>query len=153
MRRRKHVAKALSYITSSGRLLVFRQPDFPDAGIQVPGGSVEAGEALEAAALREAREETGLTDLVVQSYLGSVEYELKVDVGQPHLRHFFHLEYVGPEPAPSRWQHSELTPSTGGAKVRFELWWEPLASVKLAWEMDHYLEALKLRLERAGVRA
>lgn len=145
MRRRKHVAKALTYITREDRLLVFRQPDSPGAGIQVPGGSVEADEALEAAALREAREETGLAELVLQSYLGSVEYELKVDAGPPHLRHFFHLAYTGPQVTP--WQHVELTPSTGGTPVRLELWWEPLASVQLDWEMDHYLEALKQKLD------
>src|SRR6187549_471994 len=109
LRRRKHVAKALAYITHGGRLLVFRQPDFPDAGIQVPGGSVEPGEVLEAAALREAREETGLSGLVVHSYLGSVEYELKVDSGPPHLRHFFHLVYGGPGRA--SWPHVESKPS------------------------------------------
>ena len=151
MRRRKHVAKALTYITREQRLLVFRQPEFPDAGIQVPGGSVEAGEGLEAAALREAHEETGLGELVLQSYLGSVEYELKVDVGPPHLRHFFHLAYAGSLTPP--WQHVELKPSTGGAPVRLELWWEPLSSVRLDWEMDHYLEVLKQRLERATAKA
>lgn len=144
MPRRKHVAKALSYITRDGRLLVFRQPDFPSAGIQVPGGSVEVGEALEAAALREAREETGLVELVVQSYLGTAAYELKVDVGDPHLRHFFHLVYSGP--MRERWEHTELTPSTGARPVRFELWWEPLSSVELAWDMDAFLEPLKARL-------
>ena len=144
LRRRKHVAKALSYITHGGRLLVFRQPELPDAGIQVPGGSVEAGEPLEAAALREAREETGLGELIVQSYLGSVEYELKVDVGPPHLRHFFHLAYTGPSLA--RWEHVEPKPSTSGAPLRFELWWEPLSSAQLDWEMDFYLEELKRRL-------
>ena len=143
-RRRKHVAKALTYITHAGRLLVFRQPHDPDAGIQVPGGSVEAGEALEAAALREAREETGLAELVVQSYLGSVEYELKVDVGPPHLRHFFHLAYVGP--SVERWEHVGSRPSSGSAPVRFELWWEPLSSAELDWEMDVDLDALKERL-------
>jgi 8-oxo-dGTP pyrophosphatase MutT (NUDIX family) len=150
MRRRKLVAKALTYITHEGSLLVFRQPDFPGAGVQVPGGSVEAGEALEAAALREAREETGLTELVVQSYLGSVEYELKVDVGPPHLRHFFHLVNVGP--APARWQHTELSPSTGGPPVRLELSWEPLSTVRLDWEQDHYLEDLKQRLARPSAK-
>jgi len=144
MRRRKHVAKALTYITQGARLLVFRQPDFPDAGVQVPGGSVEPNESLEEAALREAREETGLADLVVRSYLGSIEYELKVDVGPPHLRHFFHLTYDGL--SPERWEHVELKPSTGGAPPRFELWWEPLSTARLDWEMDQYLELLKHKL-------
>ena len=145
MPRRKHVAKALSYITHERRLLVFRQPDFPYQGIQVPGGSVEVGEELEAAALREAREETGLAELVVQSYLGTAAYELQVDVGDPHLRHFFHLAYSGP--VRERWEHLETKPSTAAPAVRFELWWEPLSSVQLAWDMDAFLEPLKARLK------
>lgn len=143
MPRRKHVPKALVYITQDDRLLLFRKPAQPEAGIQVPGGSVEPGEALEAAALREAHEETGLSGLVLRSYLGSAEYELKVDVGPAHLRHFFHLVYAGPSPA--RWEHVELKPAPA-APVRFELWWEPLPSVRLDWEMDHCLEALRQRL-------
>jgi 8-oxo-dGTP pyrophosphatase MutT (NUDIX family) len=150
MPRRKHVAKALVYITQGDKLLVFRQPASPAAGVQIPGGSVEPSEALEAAALREAQEETGLTGLVVQSYLGSAEYELKVDVGPPHLRHFFHLAYAGS--APARWEHAELK-AVHAEPVRLELSWEPIDSVRLDWEMDHYLDALKQRLERAGAIA
>ena len=148
MPRRKHVAKALVYITQGDKLLVFKQPESPRAGVQIPGGSVEPGEALEAAALREAHEETGLSGLVVQSYLGSAEYELKVDVGPPHLRHFFHLAYAGTSPA--RWEHIERTPSLPVAPPRFELWWEPIASARLDWEMDHYLDLVKQRLERGA---
>ncbi len=143
MPRRKHVAKALVYITHGDSLLVFRQPERPDLGVQVPGGSVEPSEALEAAALREAREETGLGGLVVQSYLGSIEYELKVDVGAPHLRHFFHVAYPGP--MRSSWELVEQKPSTG-VSTRRELSWEPLSNVELDWEMDACLELLKQRL-------
>ncbi len=55
--------RVLAYITQGDRLLVFRHTRSPEADIQVPGGTVEAGEAPEAAALREAREESGLAVL------------------------------------------------------------------------------------------
>lgn len=129
----------MTYITQRGRLLVFRQMDFPEQGTQVPGGTVEAGEKLAAAALREAREETGLRGLTIERYLGCAPYHLKVDVGASHLRHFFHLECS--EDAPQRWQHLGSFPADR-PPVRFELWWEPLGSVQLDWEMDAYLEGI-----------
>lgn len=54
-------------------LLVFRHPT---AGVQLPAGSVELGEAVEAAALREVAEETGLTDTVIVASLGTRTYTL-----------------------------------------------------------------------------
>jgi len=136
--------KVLAYVTQGEQLLVFRQPLFPELGVQVPGGSVEPGEALQAAVLREAREETGLDALELGAYLGSATYELKVDTGPAHLRHFFHLIHDGA--APPRWQHREAEPGSRGVPNRFELWWEPLASARLDWEMDAYLAALRQRL-------
>lgn len=132
-------AKALAYVTRGGRLLVFEQPEFPAQGVQVPGGSVELGETPELAALREASEETGLRELSVVRYLGSAEYRLKVDVGPPHLRHFFHVSCA--EPTPERWLRFGSFPQ-GRAPVRFELRWEPLERVRLDWEMDAYLPLL-----------
>jgi 8-oxo-dGTP diphosphatase len=56
-----------------GRLLVIRRGHAPSAGRwSVPGGRVEPGETLEVAAVREAREETGL-DVVVGEVAGQVE--------------------------------------------------------------------------------
>ncbi|MDF3064726.1 MAG: hydrolase [Polyangiaceae bacterium] len=127
-------AKALGYVTRAGRLLVFRQLGRPDQGVQVPGGSVEPGESLADAARREVQEETGLTSLRVARYLGAAVYELKVDAGPPHLRHFFHVVVEGA--GPERWQH------VGSKDVTFELWWERLESVRLDWEMGVYLAAL-----------
>jgi len=42
----------------------------PEAGIQFPAGTVEPGEDIEAAARREAAEETGINGLVLMRFLG-----------------------------------------------------------------------------------
>ena len=54
-------------------LLVFKHPT---AGIQIPAGTVEVGEALETAVKREAYEETGLQSVEIEAYLGCFENEL-----------------------------------------------------------------------------
>jgi len=51
-------------------LLLFTHPDFPDAPIQIPGGTVEQDEAIEDALSREILEETGLAGLEVERKLG-----------------------------------------------------------------------------------
>lgn len=135
------VPKVLCYVIRRSQLLLLKQPDRPDRGVQVPGGSVEPGEDLASAALREAREETGLSALSVLSYLGSATYELKVDVGPPHLRHFFHLRCD--EPSRERWQYIEPATLSRPFAQRFELWWEPLESARLDWEMDRFLDVLR----------
>ncbi len=136
------VPKVLCYVIWQGQLLLLRQPDRPDRGVQVPGGSVEPDEELASAALREAREETGLRALSLGSYLGSANYELKVDVGPPHERHFFHLRCE--EPPNARWLHIEPATPTRPFAQRFELWWEPIESARIDWEMDRFLSVLRL---------
>lgn len=42
----------------------------PGGGLQIPAGTVEPGEPYDVAALREAREETGLTDIELADELG-----------------------------------------------------------------------------------
>ncbi len=70
-------AKVTAFVTRDGdmgrELLVFRHPT---AGVQLPAGSVEAGEETEAAALREVTEETGLTDIITVAKLGTRTYPL-----------------------------------------------------------------------------
>jgi 8-oxo-dGTP diphosphatase len=120
------IYKVFAYITNQNRLLVFRHTDFPEAGIQVPAGTVMAGEELVTAVLREAWEETGLRDLAVQSYLGEQIRDMK-DVGKNeiHHRHFFHLVCDGNPP--NQWQHDETDPSDGGTvPIRFEFFWAGL---------------------------
>ena len=55
-------------------LLVFKHPT---AGIQIPAGTVEEGEALETAVKREVYEETGLQFVEIENYLGCFENELE----------------------------------------------------------------------------
>ena len=71
------VHKVTAFITRESKngqqLLLFRHPN---AGVQIPAGTVEEGESWQTAALREAHEETGLTQLTVQGYLGKINNEL-----------------------------------------------------------------------------
>ncbi|HZC27109.1 MAG TPA: NUDIX domain-containing protein [Actinopolymorphaceae bacterium] len=63
--------KVTTFVTrgsgATAELLVFWHPG---SGTQVPGGTVEDGEAFEAAARREVTEETGLSDLELVDDLG-----------------------------------------------------------------------------------
>ncbi|MGB3305682.1 MAG: NUDIX domain-containing protein [Thermomicrobiales bacterium] len=63
--------------TSEGRnrLLLVAHPDHPKAGVQMPAGTMEPGEAPEDAALREAREEAGLAGLVIAGLLGRHSFD------------------------------------------------------------------------------
>ena len=48
--------KVLAYITHGERLLIFSHPDCPEAGLQVPAGTLEPGEDPAEGAMREAWE-------------------------------------------------------------------------------------------------
>ena len=120
------VQKVFAYITNRNALLVFTHRDFPEAGIQVPAGTVEENEDVRAAVLREAEEETGLSGLVLASYLGEQILDISwFKAGEVHHRHFFHL-LCGGDP-PERWLHAEANPSDGSpAPIWFEFFWAAL---------------------------
>jgi 8-oxo-dGTP pyrophosphatase MutT (NUDIX family) len=125
-----HKRKAFAYVTHRDaigeRLLVFSHPRAPAAGIQVPAGTVDAGESPEAAVLREAHEETGLAGLVLVRFLGERVRDM-TDAGRDEVHHrfFFHLRCPGTPAA--RWQHWEEYPSeTPGARHLFEFFWARL---------------------------
>ncbi len=66
-----YLEKVTAFITRSGpdgtELLLFQHPN---AGIQIPAGTVEEGETLEQAVLREVSEETGLTHARIIRHIG-----------------------------------------------------------------------------------
>ena len=119
----RFVGKVYAYITHGERLLVLRQPASPDAGIQIPGGTIEPGETPETAVLREAYEETGLEDLTIHCYLGHSNFDLRpYGYNKVNRRHFFHLVYHGDPP--QTWQHFERTPHSGETEpIEFSLFW------------------------------
>jgi 8-oxo-dGTP diphosphatase len=139
--------KAFAYVTSQERLLVFVHVDFPDAGVQVPAGTVLPSEAPGAAAVREAYEETGLDQFWEVDFLGMSEFDARpYGKDEIHRRHFFHLPLRGP--APERWRHHERDPSDGlGTPIEFELYWAPLAAAEASLAYGHgaLLEELRRR--------
>jgi 8-oxo-dGTP pyrophosphatase MutT (NUDIX family) len=120
------IAKVTAFVTRrapSGdghELLVFRHPD---AGIQLPAGSVEPGEAFAAAALREVEEETGLRETHVVAHLGtrvSELHDLKAFCEEARLR-------TGPSPdaallatLPRGWWCRPLGQQGDYCEVRYE---------------------------------
>lgn len=119
--------KVYAYITQGVQVLVFRHVDFPDAGVQVPGGTVRPGEPLREAVLREAFEETGLADLEIVAELGNTWPSMDGSgrIGEVYHRHFFHLRSRAS--LPKTWCHDERDPADGGPPIRFEFFWIPLA--------------------------
>jgi 8-oxo-dGTP diphosphatase len=125
--RNPHVSeKVYAYITQGDQLLVFRHVDFPDAGIQVPGGTVHPGEPLREAVLREAFEETGLADLEIVAELGDTWPVMDDNgrAGEVHHRHFFHLRSTSLLQA--TWRHEERHSADGGPPILFEFFWMPV---------------------------
>ncbi|AZS84467.1 NUDIX domain-containing protein [Streptomyces griseoviridis] len=122
--------KVLCYVVRDGKLLVFRHADYSyeEVGIQVPAGSIREGETSEAAALREAREETGLKDFKIVRKLGETEYDISPYRFELQHRHVFHLELT--EPTPERWMSQE---DHDGEQepTHFECFWIPLEAAHI----------------------
>ncbi len=121
------ISKAFAYVTHRSRLLILRHPHAPQAGLQVPSGTIQAEETPAKAVLREANEETGLRGLVLERELGVAEFDM-TPFGRPELqrRHFFHVG-VTAEP-PDTWRHWEMTPTGGAEPILFEFFWAELPS-------------------------
>ncbi|EPE98946.1 NUDIX hydrolase [Rhizobium grahamii] len=135
--------KVLIYATWRDRLLVFDEPDFPEIALQVPGGTVEAGEDIGAAALREFSEETGIPPKTLLLPLTIHDYRfLKHGAEIRHRRHYFHVALEGEQPA--TWMHREMTPFSGGEPILFRFFWLGYeeASMRLGYGMEHGLRLL-----------
>lgn len=122
--------KAFAYIVHDGRIVLLHHPDHPEAGIQVPAGTMEDGETPEAAVLREAFEETGLEGLRIVRFLGRERIDMRPwGKHEWHDRWFFQLALEPTGPLPERWERTEVDPFGGGEPVRFALRWTSLQAL------------------------
>lgn len=138
--------KVFAYITYQQRLLVFRHRDFPEAGLQVPAGTLEPGEETAVGVLREAWEETGLTKLQIVSCLGEQQRDMS-DFGKLELHHrtFFHLQCL--QQPPEQWSHAENHTNDGREPIWFELFWVAITAVPpLIADHDYFLPVLHQRM-------
>ena len=138
--------RAYAYITHENRLLLFTHPNSPEAGIQVPAGTIEPGEEPAVAVMREAWEESGLEDLELVHFLGKDTRDMN-DCGTDELQHrsFFHLRCTA-EP-PEQWRHGEHSES-GELIIPFEFFWCNVGDLpKLVANYDDKIGALLESLE------
>lgn len=109
-------------------LLVFRHRDFPEAGVQVPKGTMLPGEAPEAAVLREAHEETGLDALTLVRPLAT-DRQLQTN-GILAERHFFELAALAQ--TPDAWDHV-VTGDGSDCGLVFRYFWARSAAEADLW--------------------
>jgi 8-oxo-dGTP diphosphatase len=140
--------KVFAYITKGSKLLVFEQPDSPEAGIQVPAGTLEEGETPETGVMREAWEETDLSGLKLCCFLGEQIRDMRdYNKQEIHHRYFYHLLC---DDAPETWSHGEFSPSDEPEhderilRHRFDFYWVDLADVpELIAEHGYFIARLK----------
>lgn len=126
----KEKAKVIAYIFRMSKnqkeLLVFTHRDFPEAGIQVVGGSVEKGEAFAAALVREILEESGLTFVETDlKKIGLTEYQ-RQDRLEINHRHYFEILSQG---LPESWTHVVASDGQDNGLL-FDFFWLSLREAK-----------------------
>lgn len=140
--------KALAYITrkhnNDTQLLVFTHRHHPEAGLQIPAGTVEEGEEIEHALFREIHEESGLThdDLKLIRKLAVFESQ---EWGT--IRHVFHLAITRPQKDSWDWLTNDYDNDEARARderLVFCYRWESLKDkVDLAGNQGMWLDMIK----------
>jgi ADP-ribose pyrophosphatase YjhB (NUDIX family) len=135
------VRKVAAYIhrpgaRGMGRLLVFMHRDYPEAGVQVPAGTVEPQEELAEAILREVAEESGLTTCRLVRRLGFHQFTRSHD-GAFVEREFFLL--TASAETPETWEHTVLAAGQDEGMVFLYSWASADEHLHLAGDLGQYL--------------
>ncbi|WP_279620723.1 NUDIX domain-containing protein [Priestia megaterium] len=139
------ITKVMAYITRFNghhtELLVYKHKDYPEAGVQVPAGTVEEGETIEEALYREIKEESGLMEFLSVTKLKTYVYHHE-GKSQYHERHVFHLEIKGK--TAERWEY-KVNSKGEDAGLIFSYYWAPIQAIpKLAVNQDDCINQLFL---------
>jgi 8-oxo-dGTP pyrophosphatase MutT (NUDIX family) len=122
--------------TGADEFLVFDVPGQPEFTAIVPGGGIDEGESVEGAAVREAREETGI-DVRVLRTLGTAEHPGQ---REPHHVHHSHFVQATPlESLPDEWEH-HITGHGEEAGSLVRCYWLPVRADAEVWgHRGHHL--------------
>ncbi len=138
----KTKTKVLAYITryhnSKKEVLVFLHRDFPEAELQVVGGTVDPGEDKIPALLREIFEEAGLTftEKDITKKIGETYYQRK-DRPEVNHRHYYLIEK---NDLPDSWAHTVHSEGEDNGMVFHFFWMESaVARQKLTGKMGELL--------------
>lgn len=125
--------------TGADEFLVFDVPEQPEFRAIVPGGGIDEGEAVEDAAVREAREETGIDARVLRT-LGMAEHPGQREPDHIHQSHFVQAEAIGE--LPDEWEH-EITGHGDEAGSLVRCYWLPVQAEAEVWgHRGHFLGEL-----------
>jgi 8-oxo-dGTP diphosphatase len=142
----KRRQRVYAYVTGPRGLLILEHPQHPEAGLQVPGGTIQDGEEPALAVLREVEEETGLSDVRVGSCLGAQDFDMRrFGIDELQTAWYFHLECI--RSTPETWYHHEA--HSVKEPIPFRFYWSPLpyAGPELVAVHGHMLGALNHGLE------
>jgi putative (di)nucleoside polyphosphate hydrolase len=127
------VRKAYAYITREANhasaVLVFRHRDYPEAGIQVPRGTVDSDEDPAATVVREVCEECGLCEARLIGLLARDVEAQPDDPARSWERFFFHL--VAPTTS-DEWEHTVIGEGEDNGLV-FSFFWLPRERLGDLW--------------------
>jgi 8-oxo-dGTP pyrophosphatase MutT (NUDIX family) len=140
--------KVLAFITrhppTQRQVLVFAHRDYPQAGLQVPAGTVEDAEPIDRALWREIHEESGLQAAQLRLVRQLTEFP---ETGGRRYWHLYQLEAV--TALPDQWLHTVQGKGADQGLV-FRYYWINLADApRLITRMGHWA-ALIDPSEKAG---
>ncbi|MEH2389037.1 MAG: NUDIX domain-containing protein [Nostoc sp.] len=144
------IKKVIAYVTNKDELMVFTHTDFPEAGIQVPAGTVEESEEPSEAVLRETYEESGVQGVRMIELLGIYQYNMAPERDEIQERYVYHLELT--EPTSSTWRHWEMYSSTSKHPIAFDFYWLKLdgSDLDLADSQGYFLPKLTQKTKKSG---